>query len=109
MERLKASGASQEEQDALMKQHQHNVNNLVGKLEADRLRMQSSLQERLKKRRQDKLQQKGQELKQEADQQHRQMENQQQRELERLKMDEVGVGMGQGGGEVWGGGKGKKV
>ena len=107
MEKLKAAGASQDEQDALLKQHEHNVNNLVGKLEADRMRMQSSLQERLKKRRQDKLQQKQQELKEEADQQLRQMENYQQRELERLKKDEVsclgdgGMLFGLLGGFVW--------
>ena len=89
MERLKSAGASQDEQDALLKQHEHNVNTLVGKLEADRMRMQSSLQDRLKRRRQEKLQQKEHQLKQDAEQQHRTMENYQQKELERLKKDEV--------------------
>ena len=90
MERLKAAGASEEDQQALLKQHQHQVNSLVGKLEADRLRMQTGLQDRLRQRRQDKLQQRQEALRQDAGQQHRQLENYQQKELHRLKMDEVG-------------------
>lgn len=78
-----------EERELLLKQHEHNMNMLISKMEADRLRMQSNLQGRLKQRQREKMEEKEVELKEEMIEQRRQMDNLQRREMERLKMDEV--------------------
>lgn len=86
---LEESGAMKEERELLLKQHEHNMNMLISKMEADRLRMQSNLQGRLKQRQREKMEEKEVELKEEMIEQRRQMDNLQRREMERLKMDEV--------------------
>ena len=88
---MAAKGASKEEQDALLAAHQKDVQNLVTKLEADRLRMQSNLQERLKKRREEKLKTKQTAVKQEVHESRRELAEKQRSETERLKADEVSV------------------
>ena len=55
LERLAAAGASQEEQDQILAAHQRELQNLVNKMDADKLRMQSNLQDKLKKRREEKV------------------------------------------------------
>lgn len=54
MEKLSKQGASQEDQDAILKEHSKDLAKLMNKMDADRMRMQSSLEERLKKRREAK-------------------------------------------------------
>lgn len=54
MEKLSTQGASQEDQDAILKEHSKDLAKLMNKMDADRMRMQSSLEERLKKRREAK-------------------------------------------------------
>ena len=54
MEKLSNQGASQEDQDAILKEHSKDLAKLMNKMDADRMRMQSSLEERLKKRREAK-------------------------------------------------------
>lgn len=51
MEQLKNQGASKEEQEQIMLAHERELQNLVNKIDADKLRMQSTLQEKLQKRR----------------------------------------------------------
>ena len=56
IEKMGKQGASQEEQDAILKEHSKDLAKLMNKMDADRMRMQSSLEERLKKRRDAKRQ-----------------------------------------------------
>ena len=55
MERLQQSGASKEEQEQILAAHNRDLQNMVNKMDADKLRMQSNLQDKLDKRKKDKL------------------------------------------------------
>ncbi|EDO39341.1 predicted protein, partial [Nematostella vectensis] len=54
IEKLGKQGASKEDQDAILKEHSKDLAKLMNKMDADRMRMQSSLEERLKKKREAK-------------------------------------------------------
>lgn len=54
IERLSQQGASKEDQEAVLKEHSKDLAKLMNKMDADRMRMQSSLEERLKKKREAK-------------------------------------------------------
>ena len=86
---MQQAGSSQEEQDQIMAAHKRDVQTLVNKMDADKLRMQSSLQERLKKRREEKLKQKTLSVNNNAEESKRELAEKQRSETERLKADEV--------------------
>lgn len=48
---MSQQGTSKEDQEAILKEHSKDLAKLMNKMDADRMRMQSSLEERLKKRR----------------------------------------------------------
>lgn len=58
-------------------------------MEADKIRMQSNLQERLKKRREDRMRTRKLEIKEHNDDQKHEMEMRQKAESNRLKSEEV--------------------
>lgn len=51
MDRLAQQGATKEEQEMVMSAHERELQNLINKIDADKLRMQSSLQDKIQKRR----------------------------------------------------------
>jgi len=57
------------------------------------MRMQSTLQERLKKKKIDRLMAKEKELKDNADENKREFDHKQNSQMQRMKADEVNVGM----------------
>ena len=82
-------GASKDEKDALLKEHSEDLARLMNKLDADRMRMQSSLEERLRKKRQEKRKEKMKELERVAEEEKIEHEVKQQAETERLQANEV--------------------
>ena len=56
IDKMSKQGSSKEEQEAILKEHSKDLAKLMNKMDADRMRMQSSLEERLKKRREAKRQ-----------------------------------------------------
>merc|ERR1712136_691221 len=60
--RAAAAGASEEEQQKILDQHERDVENLTNKMDREKLRMQTQLEERLKNRRKEKLKAKKEEL-----------------------------------------------
>ena len=82
-------GASKDEKDALLKEHSEDLARLMNKLDADRMRMQSSLEERLRKKRQEKRKEKMKELERVAEEEKIEHEVKQQAETERLQASEV--------------------
>ena len=91
MARLSQDGASKEEQEQILAAHQKDLQNLANKIEADKLRMQSNLQERLRKRREDKLKGKQTAVTAQVEESKKELAEKQRSEMERLKADEVGV------------------
>lgn len=89
VERLRSQGASEDEQKQLLEQHERDLQNLVNKIDADRLRMQSTLQERLRKRKEDKLKNKQKELVKNADEARQELDLKQQSQIQRMKADEA--------------------
>ena len=89
VEKIKAQGASEEEQRQLLEQHERDLQNLLNKMAADKLRQQSMLQERLKKKKEEKLRAKQDELINNADDAKRELDVSQQSKLQRMKADEV--------------------
>lgn len=87
--KLSQQGASKDEKDALLKEHSEDLARLMNKLDADRMRMQSSLEERLKRKRQEKRKEKVKELERVADEEKLEHEGKQQAERERLQANEV--------------------
>ncbi|CAH1797049.1 unnamed protein product [Owenia fusiformis] len=89
MERLQSQGASQEEQDRLLEEHQRDMQNLMNKMDADKLRAQSNLQEKLKKRREEKFKAKQAKLVNQSAENKKEFEEKQKSEADRLKADEA--------------------
>ena len=89
MERLKQQGGSKQDQEALMVAHQKDVQTLVNKMDTDKLRMQSNLQERLRRRREDKMADKEREVYEQLEDSKREMAEKQRAETEKLMADEV--------------------
>ena len=87
--KLSQQGASKEEQERLIEEHNKEVQTLVNKMEADKLRMQSNLQERLKRRREEKLKNKEAQIKEDLQEQKVEMAEKQKSAQERLNADEV--------------------
>ena len=87
--KMSQQGASKDEKDALLKEHSEDLARLMNKLDADRMRMQSSLEERLKRKRQEKRKEKMKELEKVAEEEKVEHEGKQQAETERLQANEV--------------------
>jgi hypothetical protein len=86
---LKQQGASEDDQKRLIEQYEKDLNSLLNRMEADKIRMQSNLQERLKKKRDDRLKAKKVEMKENSEDQKHEMEMRQKAEANRLKNEEV--------------------
>lgn len=89
LEKMKANGASKEEQDRLIREHEKSTDQMVARLEADRLRMQGNLQDKLKRRRQEKLKQHEGEVRDHLAEQKAELESQQRNDRARLQTDEI--------------------
>lgn len=83
MERLSKQGVSKDEQEAVLKEHSKDLAKLMNKMDADRMRMQSSLEERLKKKREAKKAAKIQEITDKMDDEKLEYEEKQQAVQER--------------------------
>ena len=86
---MAASGTSKEEQDQIIQAHQRDLQNLVNKIDADKLRMQSNLQERLKKRREEKLKSKENKLHDKVEESKKELSEKQRSAREDRKANEV--------------------
>ncbi|XP_070551432.1 trichohyalin-like [Ptychodera flava] len=89
MDLLKSQGASKEDQDRILEEHQKEVARLTNKMDADRLRMQSGLQERLRKRREEKLKAKQKKVKEDMSESVQVQKEKQREEEGRLKAEEI--------------------
>lgn len=91
VDKLRTQGASEDDQKQLLEQHERDLQNLVNKIDADKMRMQSTLQERLKKKKIERLLAKEKELKDNASENKREFDHKQNSQLQRMKADEVGI------------------
>lgn len=89
IEKLGKQGASKEDQEALLKEHSKDLAKLMNKMDADRMRMQSSLEERLKKKREAKRKNKVAELAEDMKEEKKEFEEQVQAEKDRVQAEEV--------------------
>ncbi|KAH3741464.1 hypothetical protein DPMN_048189, partial [Dreissena polymorpha] len=89
VERIRAQGASAQDQQDLLAQHERDLQSLVNKIDADKMRMQSTLQERLKKKKEDRLKSKQKELFENAEENRREMEHKHSSQIQRMKADEA--------------------
>ena len=85
--KLIQQGASKEEQDALLKEHSKDLAKLMNKMDADRMRMQSQLENRLKKKRDERRQSKLKELERKSDEAKEDFKEQLDSEKDKLKSD----------------------
>ena len=83
--KLIQQGASKEEQDALLKEHSKDLAKLMNKMDADRMRMQSQLENRLKKKRDDRRHSKLKELEKKAEENKEDFKEQLDNEKDQLK------------------------
>ena len=86
MERLSKQGATKDDQEAVLKEHSKDLAKLMNKMDADRMRMQSSLEERLKKKREAKKTAKLQELSTKMDDEKTEHEEKQQAVQDRAQV-----------------------
>jgi len=91
LEHMQQSGANKEEQEQLLAAHKRDLQNLANRMEADKLRMQSNLKERLQKKREEKLAMKQQQVKENLDDVKHELAEKQKGEINRIKTDEVGT------------------
>lgn len=89
IEKMSKQGASKDEQEALLKEHSKDLAKLMNKMDADRMRMQSSLEERLKKKREQKRKAKMKEISENMEENKREFMEVQQAEQERAQAEEV--------------------
>ena len=87
--KMTQQGASNEDKDAILKEHSKDLAKLMNKLDADRMRMQSSLEERLKKKRQEKQKEKRKEIEKTLEDEKTEHERKQMAVTERLQSQEV--------------------
>jgi len=85
--KLIQQGASKEEQDALLKEHSKDLAKLMNKMDADRMRMQSQLENRLKKKRDERRQSKLKELERKSEEAKEDFKEQLDGEKDKLKSD----------------------
>merc|ERR1739838_574546 len=84
VDRAAAAGASEEEQKKIIEQYQKEVNLVENKMDQERLRVQSQLEERLKKRKHDRLNSKKEELEQKQSNELQEFD-----EMSKLNMDQL--------------------
>lgn len=89
IERLSQQGGSKEEQEALLNEHSKDLAKLMNKMDADRLRMQSSLEERLKKKREERMKSKVKELEAQSEESRREFTEKLDSKSEKIKTDET--------------------
>ena len=89
VEQLRSQGGSEEEQRQVLEQHEKDLAALVNRIDADRMRMKSTLAERLARKKEDRLRQKQQELVGRAEDARDEMEQRQNNQRHRMKADEV--------------------
>ena len=89
LQQMAAAGSSKEEQDQIVQAHQRDLQTLINKMDADKLRMQSNLQERLKKRREEKLKSKENKLHDTVEESKKELSEKQRSEREDRKAEEV--------------------
>eukprot|EP00111_Clytia_hemisphaerica_P004694 TCONS_00013482-protein len=85
--KLIQQGASKEEQDALLKEHSKDLAKLMNKMDADRMRMQSQLENRLKKKRDERRHSKLKELERKSEEAKEDFKEQLDSEKDKLKSD----------------------
>ena len=88
VEKLSKQGASKEEQEALLREHSKDLAKIMNKMDADRLRMQSSLEDRLRKRREERKKSKLQQLQNSAEENKKEFSEKLEAESEKVKSDE---------------------
>lgn len=86
---MKQAGASKEDIKQIMAAHEKDMQNLIGKIEADKLRMQSNLQHRLKKSREERMRAKQTQLADISAGKKQDLLEKQKRDMDRLNADEV--------------------
>ena len=91
MERLQQQGGSAAEQEQIMAAHERDMQNLTNRMEADRLRMQGNLQERLRKKRAEKLSHKQGEVQDNMEENSQGLADRQRSQMDRLRADEVRI------------------
>ena len=89
IERLSQQGGSKEEQEALLNEHSKDLAKLMNKMDADRMRMQSSLEERLRKKREERMKSKVKELETHSEESRREFTEKLESESEKIKTDET--------------------
>ena len=89
IDKLSKQGGSQEEQEELLKEHSRDLAKLMNKMDADRMRMQSSLEERLRKKREAKRKTKVSEISETLQDEKREFQEQVQAEKDRVQAEEV--------------------
>lgn len=87
--KMTQQGASKDDKDAILEEHSKDLAKLMNKLDADRMRMQSSLEERLKKKRQEKRKGKMKDLEKTMEEEKVEHEGKQTAETERLQAQEI--------------------
>ena len=89
VEKLTQQGASKDQQEALLNDHAKDLAKLMNKMDADRMRMQSSLEERLRKKREERMKSKVKELESESEENKRELTEKLESESEKIKTDET--------------------
>ena len=89
IDKMSKQGASKDEQEALLKEHSKDLAKLMNKMDADRMRMQSSLEERLAKKREEKRKAKMKELQGNMEEDKREFMEVQQAQQDRAQEEEV--------------------
>ncbi|CAK8677709.1 unnamed protein product [Clavelina lepadiformis] len=89
IERAASAGASEEEQKKILEQHEKDVENLTNKMDRERLRMKTQLEERLKKRRKEKIKAKQQELEKESQKNREEIDAKQKAEMQKVHEEQI--------------------
>lgn len=89
VERLSQQGGSKEQQEILLNEHAKDLAKLMNKMDADRMRMQSSLEERLRKKREERMKSKVKELETESEESRKELTDKLESESEKIKTDET--------------------
>ena len=89
VEKLSQQGGSKEQQEALLNEHAKDLAKLMNKMDTDRMRMQSSLEERLKKKREERMKSKVKELESESEESRKELTEKLESESEKIKTDET--------------------
>lgn len=81
------AGGSKDEQEALLKEHSKNLATLMNKMDADRIRMQSQLENRLKNKRKERKQSKLKDVERRAEEAKEEFQERLESEGDKLKND----------------------